>query len=72
MTQHKNANVYKMTKEELYEYCHRCGLSEEDCRISYFLFFEKLKGNTLYDAIGYSKSQTIRKRKYLLKILTKK
>lgn len=71
MTQHKQANIYRMTKDELYEYCHKCGLSEEDCRIAYFFFFEKLKGKPLYEALGYSIRHIARKKKELLKLLTK-
>lgn len=67
--QHKltHKDIYAMDKEELYKHCRNCGLSEEDCRIAYFIVFERLKGQELYDTIGYSESQAKRKRKQILK-----
>lgn len=63
-TSHKN--IWAMNKDELYEHCRNCGLSEEDCKIAYFIVVERLKGNDLYSAICYSESQTKRKRKQIL------
>ena len=62
-------DIYAMTDDELYEHCRTCGLSEEDCRIAHFVVFDRLKGKELYDAIGYSKRQTIRKRQSILRTI---
>lgn len=62
--QHKD--IYSMDENELYEHCRSCGLSEDDCKIAYFVVIERLKGKELYKAIGYSERQTIRKRKDIL------
>lgn len=59
-------DIYAMSEDELYEHCRDCGLSEEDCRIAYFIVIERLKGRELYDAIGYSERQTKRKRAKIL------
>ena len=63
-TEHKD--IYAMTQEELYQHCRSRGLSEEDCRIAYFVVFERLEGKELYEALGYCKRQVIRKRKKIL------
>lgn len=65
--QHKD--IYSMNENELYEHCRSCGLSEEDCKIAYFVVIERLKGKELYKTIGYSERQTIRKRKDILKTI---
>ncbi len=65
--QHKD--IYSMNEDELYEHCRSCGLSEEDCKIAYFVVIERLKGKELYKAIGYSERQTIRKRREILKTI---
>jgi hypothetical protein len=59
-------DIYAMSEQELYEHCRNCGLSEEDCRIAYFIVIERLKGRELYDAIGYSERQSKRKRTKIL------
>lgn len=59
-------DIYAMTEEELYKHCRDCGLSEEECRIAYFVVVERLQGKELYEAIGYSERQTKRKRKKIL------
>lgn len=59
-------DIYAMSEKELYEHCRNCGLSEEDCRIAYFIVIERLKGRELYDAIGYSERQSKRKRTKIL------
>ena len=59
-------DIYAMNEEELYEHCRSCGLSEEDCKIAYFVVIERLKGKELYQAINYSERQTKRKRKEIL------
>lgn len=59
-------DIYTMSEKELYEHCRNCGLSEEDCRIAYFIVIERLKGRELYDAIGYSERQSKRKRTKIL------
>ena len=66
---HPRTSIYAMSEEELYQYCRSRGLSEEDCRIAYFIIIERLKGKALYSAIGYSESQAKRHRKRILKIL---
>lgn len=65
----KHKDIYAMTDDELYEHCRACGLSEEDCRIAHFIVIDRLKGKELYDAISYSKRQTIRKRQSILRII---
>lgn len=62
-------DIWAMSDTELYEHCRSCGLSEEDCKIAYFIVIERLKGKELYKTIGYSERQTIRKRKDILKII---
>ena len=59
-------DIYSMNEEELYEHCRKCGLSDEDCKIAYFIVIERLKGKELYQAINYSERQTKRKRKEIL------
>lgn len=59
-------DIYAMTDRELYEHCRACGLSEEDCRIAYFVVAERLHGKELYKAIGYSERHSKRKRKDIL------
>ena len=59
-------DIYAMSEKELYAHCRNCGLSEEDCRIAYFIVIERLKGRELYDAIGYSERQSKRKRTKIL------
>ena len=59
-------DIYAMSTEELYEHCRNCGLSDEDCKIAYYIVIERLKGKELYDAINYSERQTKRKRKKIL------
>ena len=65
----KHKSIYSMSKDELYEHCKNCGLSEEDSRIAYFIVYERLKGQELYDAIGYSERHAKRKRSQILKII---
>ena len=59
-------DIYAMNEEELYGHCRNCGLSEEECKIAYFVVIERLKGKELYNAINYSERQTKRKRKEIL------
>jgi len=59
-------DIYAMSEDELYEYCRAQGLSDADCKIAYFIVYERLKGKELYDAIGYSERQTKRKRTEIL------
>lgn len=59
-------DIYAMNEDELYEHCRNCGLSEEECKIAYFVVIERLKGKELYNAINYSERQTKRKRKDIL------
>ena len=62
-------DIFAMTENELYEHCRSKGLSEEDCKIAYFIIIERLKGRELYEAIGYSERQTKRKRKKILETI---
>lgn len=64
-------DIYAMNERELYEHCRNCGLSEEDCRIAYFVVIERLHGKELYEAIGYSERQTIRKRRKIIETIKK-
>lgn len=59
-------NIYAMTDAELYAHCRSRGLDDAECKIAHYVVFERLKGKDLYDAIGYSERQTIRKRKDIL------
>lgn len=59
-------DIFAMNEDELYEHCRNRGLSEEDCKIAYFIIIERLKGKELYAAINYSERQTKRKRKQIL------
>ena len=59
-------DIYAMNEYELYEHCRNCGLSEEECKIAYFVVIERLKGKELYKTINYSERQTKRKRKDIL------
>ena len=65
----KHKSIYSMSSEELYEHCRKCGLSDEDSRIAYFVVYERLKGKELYDAIGYSERHAKRKRSQILKTI---
>lgn len=66
LTKIQHKDIYAMTESELYEHCRSCGLSEDDCKIAYFVVIERLKGKELYKTIGYSERQTIRKRREIL------
>lgn len=59
-------DIYAMDEDELYEHCRNCGLSEEECKIAYFVVIERLKGKELYKAINYSERHIKRKRKEIL------
>ncbi|MEG2541094.1 MAG: hypothetical protein RSB59_04940 [Clostridia bacterium] len=62
-------DIYTLNDISFYDYCKKCGLSEEDSRIAYFVVIERLKGKEFYQAIGYSEAQSKRKRKYILEKL---
>lgn len=66
LARYTEKDIYAMDDRELYEHCRSRGLSEEDCRIAYFVVRERLQGKELYEAIGYSERQTKRKRKQIL------
>lgn len=59
-------DIYGMTEQELYEHCRSRGLDDADCKIAHMIVFERLKGEALYYAIGYSERQAKRKRKKIL------
>ena len=67
LTQINHKDIYAMTEIELYEHCRSCGLDDVDCKIARLIVIERLKGQELYEAIGYSERQTKRKRKKILK-----
>lgn len=62
-------DIYAMNEQELYEHCRNCGLSEEDCKIAYFIVIERLKGKELYQTINYSERQAKRKKKKILETI---
>lgn len=62
-------DIFAMSEDELYEHCRSRSLSDEDCKIAYFMIIERLKGKELYEAIGYSERQTKRKRKKILETI---
>lgn len=62
-------DIYTMNEQELYEHCRNCGLSEEDCKIAYFIVIERLKGKELYQTINYSERQAKRKKKKILETI---
>ena len=62
-------DIYAMNETELYEHCRNCGLDDVECKIAYFVVIERLKGEELYNAIGYSEAQAKRKRKKILDII---
>ena len=59
-------DIYAMDEKELYEHCRSKGLSEEQCRVAYFIVNQRLKGKELYSAIGYSEAHSKRLRKAIL------
>lgn len=56
-------DIYSMNEDELYDHCRRCGLSEEDCKIAYFVVIERLQGKDLYEALPYYAPITIKRRR---------
>ena len=64
-------NIYAMSQDELYKHCRDCGLSEEECRIAYFVVIERLKGKELYNALGYCDRHCKRIRKKVLNKIDK-
>ena len=66
-TTHKN--IYAMTEQELYEHCRNRGLDDADCKIAKLIVIDRLKGEDLYYSIGYSESQSKRKRKKILNLI---
>ena len=59
-------DIYSMSEQELYEYCKKKGLSEEECRIAKFVILDRLKGKELYTAMSYSERQAKRLRTAIL------
>ena len=64
--EHKVKSIYAMSKDEFYKHCCSRGLDDVEYKIAYYVVIERLKGQELYNAIGYSERQTIRKRKEIL------
>ena len=56
-------DVYSMSESELREYCREYNLGPIDEEIVVQRLVHHLKGQVLYDKIGYSKPQMIRKEK---------
>ena len=56
-------DVYSMSEENLRAYCKEYGLDQIDEEIVIQRLIYHLKGQELYDKIGYSKPQMIRKEK---------
>ena len=65
-------DIYAMDENELYEHCRKCGLSEDDCKLAYYVIIERLQGKELYKAINYSERHTKRKRAKVMKIIQEK
>lgn len=65
----EHKDIYAMSEDELYEHCRNCGLSEEDCKLAYFVVIERLQGKELYNAVNYSERQTKRNRTRVMKII---
>lgn len=61
--------LFTITEEELYKRCKAAGLDDVECKLAHLIIIERLKGQELYDAIGYSESQTKRKRKKILQLI---
>ena len=61
--------IYAMSVEELHNYCRSKGLDEPYCKIAELIIIQRLKGQALYNAMGYSESQAKRIRKKILKHL---
>jgi len=62
-------NIHDMSDDEFVDYCKHKGLSQQDIMIATCIYRKRLKGQELYDTIGYSKPQTIRIRKRISKCL---
>lgn len=62
-------NICEMNEQELREYCKLNMLDEIDEEIIIYRLIHKLKGKNLYDKIGYSKSQMIRRERKIEKQL---
>ena len=59
----QNRAVKKMSEQELRTYCRECGLDDIDEEIVVQRIIHHRKGKDLYDKIGYSKPQMIRREK---------
>lgn len=64
-------DIYSMSADELYKHCRSKGLDESYCQIANLIIIKRLKGQELYNAMGYSASQAKRIRKRILMILMK-
>ena len=64
-------NIYMLSEEEFKEHCLRCGLTSDEHQIAVEIIRHNLKGETLYNKIGYSKRQTIRIRQKIFAKLNK-
>lgn len=62
----RHKDIYAMSETELYEHCKSCGLDDLDSQIAKLIVIDRLKGQELYAAIGYSERQTKRKRKTII------
>lgn len=71
MAKISHKDIYSMEQDELYKHCRSRGLSEEECRIAYFVVIERLKGKELYNALGYCDRHCKRIRKKVLNKIDK-
>ena len=56
-------DIYAMSEDELYEHCRNCGLSEDDCKLAYFVVIERLQGKELYQALPYYAPITVKRKR---------
>ena len=62
-------SVEGMSREQLMEYCKELGFSSEHIKVAVAFICDKLVGQSLYKAVGYSRIQTIRIREKIKQAL---
>lgn len=65
----KKRTIEQMTDEEFVDFCKSRHLSDEYIAYAKLILREKLKGETLYSAMGYSTAQSKRIRKKIIELL---
>lgn len=65
----ENVDLNAMSDAEFAQYCGHKGLSAMETRVAYAVLKKKLKGQELYNEIGYSMAQSKRLRKKILEKL---